>query len=169
METRAVLLAWETGSVEYFFGVGGVEGVLCDVWFIGPMIGRKYAARDARFAVKQIANKRFAVGSESESLANFALGEDGIFEIKAKITKICAGPLRDGHSGLACEHGDQVRQKRAHFQVSGAFSQFERAHDCVRNDAKTDARDLRRAAKVIWIAFDDHFFGLRLRNEAKRA
>src|SRR5580704_10055092 len=169
MEPRAVLLARQTGLVQDFLHAGWIDRVLRDVRFGSPMIGRKDATGDAGFAVKQKANQYFAVGGEGEGLADFAFGENGIFEIEAEITKICARTLRNGEARLPRENGDHVRRKRTHLEVGGSFTKFERADDGVRNNAKTNAGDLRSAAKVVGVALDDDFFVLGLRDEAKRA
>ncbi len=45
-------------------------------------------------SVKKIADERFAVGGEGERLADFALGENGIFQVEAEIAEVRAGALQ---------------------------------------------------------------------------
>src|ERR1700722_2566506 len=106
MKTRAILLAWETSGVQDCFGPRRIQGVLRDIRFVCPVIGRKNAAGNAGLTPKQITNKRFAIRGKGERLANFLLGEDGIFEIEAEIAEICPGALRDCQAVLRREDGD---------------------------------------------------------------
>ena len=78
------LFRGETRGIEKLFRAGGVERVLRDVRFVGPVIGRKNAAGDTGLAVNQIADERLAVGSIGQGLANFAAFEDGVFEVEAR-------------------------------------------------------------------------------------
>ncbi len=151
------------------FRAGGIESVLCDVLFVSPVIGRKDAGGDARFAVQQIANKRLAVRGESECLADFLFGENWIFKVEAEVPEICAGTLTDGEGWLAREDRNHIRGKRTHLEVSRAFPQFESAHDRVGDHAKTDPRGFGSAAKVVGLTLDDDLLVLRLRNESKGA
>jgi len=93
--------------------------------------------------MKEIADERFAVGRESESLANFAMGQDRIFEIKTEVGEIRAGAIGHCKIGLARENGNDVRRKRTHLKIGRAFAKFERANDTVGDDAESHARDPR--------------------------
>src|SRR6266480_6224697 len=105
------------------------------------MVWRKNAARFARLSVKQIANKRIAVGSKSECLADLAVRQKRVFQVDAEIGEIRSWALRHGKRLPPDEHGNEIWRKRTHFQVSGTFAEFECADDCVGHDAETDGFD----------------------------
>jgi len=93
----------------------GILGVRRDIRFGGPVSGQ-HARGQLRLPMKEIADERFAVGRESESLANFAMGQDRIFEIKTEVGEIRAGAIGHCKIGLARENGNDVRRKRTSSQ-----------------------------------------------------
>src|SRR5207302_8231667 len=84
VQAHAALLAWQTGGFQKLFCARRIIRVLRHVGLEGPMVGRKDAGSDFRFAVKEIADERFAVGGESQRLADFAARKKGVLEIEAQ-------------------------------------------------------------------------------------
>ena len=111
MEAHAVLFAGEACSVKKPFGADGIVGILRDVRFGGPVIGRKHAGGELGLAVEEIANQRLAIRREGQRLAEFAMGKRRVFEIEAEVGEIGAGPFRDGETRLAREDRDNVRRE----------------------------------------------------------
>ena len=93
------------------------------------------------------------------------MGQDGVSQIDAEVGEVGAWALRDGEIGLPRKNGNHVGGECADFEIGGAFAEFESADDGVRNDAKADAIELRRASKVSGISFDDDFVVLGLADE----
>jgi hypothetical protein len=168
-QAHAVLFARKTRSVENLLGASGSVRMLRDIRIGGPVIRGQRARGELRLAMEEIADERFAVGRKCKGLANISMGQERIFEIETEISEIRAGTVGQCKIGLARENGNNIWRKGTHLQIGRAFAQFERANDAVGDDAKSDARDLRRITEVFGIALHDNLFVLRLSNEAKRA
>ena len=166
---HAVLFAAKARSFEKPFGASRIVGILRDVRFGGPVIRGQHSSRQLCLAAEQIADERFAVGRKSESLAKFAIRQDGIFKIEPEVTEIRAGMIADGEIKLPGENGNNVGRKRAHLKVGRAFAKFERTNDAIGDHSESHALDLRRVTEVFRIALEHNFFVLRLLNKAKRA
>src|SRR6266446_10452766 len=82
VQAHAVLFAGKARGVEKLSGAGGIVGILRDIRFGGPVIGRKHAGGELGLAVEEIADKRVAIGREGERLAEFAMGQRGVLEIE---------------------------------------------------------------------------------------
>ena len=169
MQAGAVGLAGETRGVEEFFGLRGVVIVVARGGVVGPMIGREKAVGFAGFIVEKEFDEGIAVGGEGEGLADFALGEDGVFHVDAEIVKVGAGALGDEEVGLAGEYGNHVRRERAEFEIGAALAEFEGANDGVGNDAKDEFVELGSAAETAGIAFKDYGVVLGLADETEGA
>jgi hypothetical protein len=168
VDTGAVAFARKAGRVEQLFGASGIERVLGEVGFVGPMIGRENAGGDASLAVQEVANEGFAVGGESQGLTDFRVGEDRVVEVDAEIGEIGAGALGDGEGGLFGEDGNHVGGKGADLDVSRTFAELQSANDSVRDDTEADAGELRCPTEVNGVALDDDFVVLGLADEAER-
>src|ERR1700730_13681476 len=169
MHAHAALLARETGSVEKLFGASGIVPIPRDGRFGGPMIRGQRTGGDLGLPVEEIADEGFKVRGKTEGLTKLAAGQESIFKVEAKIIEIRSGSIGDLQIGLARENGNTVRREGTHFDVSGAFAEFECANYGVRDDPEADASEVRGTAEESRIAFDDDFFILRLLNEAKGA
>jgi len=143
VKAHAVFFARKTGVVEKFFGAAGVERVLRDVGFVGPVIGRKDAARNLRLAAEEIADEGSAVCGEGERLTNLLASKERVPQIDAEVGEVGAGALRERKRWLLDEDGNDVGGERTHFEVGGAFAEFESADHGVGDDSEMETFHLR--------------------------
>lgn len=73
MGADAICAPGKACQVEKLFGARGIEGILRDVQFVGPVIRRKNAAGGLRLAVEQVSDERGAICGEGQSLADFSV------------------------------------------------------------------------------------------------
>lgn len=147
--------ASEAGGVEERGGARGIVIVIGEIGVEGPVGGREEGGSEAGLAAHEIADDGGAVSGVGETLANGAFGEDGIFEIESDVSEGSAGLIVGGDVRVAAKGVDHVGREGAEFDVSGAFAEFEGADGGVGNDAEVNARDVRRGAEVVGIAFEE--------------
>jgi len=169
VEALAVGSSEVAGGVEEFSCGRGIVVVGFHVWFVGPVIGREQAGREAGLVADKLFDQGFAVGGIGKGLAKIAFGKDGVFKIRADIGEIRSGALGNAKLGALGENGNHVRRKGTDFDVGGTFAEFEGADDGVWNDAECDSLKFRSAAEIIGILFEDYFVVLGLADEAEGA
>ena len=134
-----------------------------------PVSGWQKIVREPCLAAPDGVEDELAIDRHRYRLAYAHIAEIGIAQVQVDVVDDGAGRALDFELRVGAERMHGVRLQRVDGYVGRSFLQFERARGVVRNDIEADARDGGHWLPTVFVALQDNFLVLLLRDELVRA